>query len=253
MEIRLLDEEEKLDALNLIREVFFSMGNLGMNRPAAQAFLEFLSAEGQNLQYYGMYDGDLVGTAAVNEEGDRIHLMFVRQSRQRQGIGTALWNYVKTEAADASRFMVNALKGSEGFYERLGFEAFGEETVSQGMQYLPMEYLSGKEYLGKPVDVTIEIPAGTVHPHLNAETECACGYADLSVTDGVFRNIYWCGSEETQEQMHGIVYGIIFHPEESGSRWIVVPEGFDDRQAVIDAIGPLEQFYDSRIIWWERT
>ena len=202
-----------------------------------------------------MYDGDLVGCAAVNDEGDRIHLMFVRKSRQRTGIGTALWNHVRKCASErgTARFTVNALKDSEGFYEKLGFEPFGEETISQEMQYMPMEYLSEREYLGRTVDVIIEIPAGSVHPHLNAETECACGYADLSVADGEFRNVYWCGSEETQEQMRGVLYGIIFHPEESVSRWIVVQEGFDDRQAVIDAVGPLEQFYDSRIIWWERT
>ena len=149
MSIRILDEEERLDALNLIREVFFSMGNLGMNRQAAQSFLEFLSLEAQDLVYLGYYAGDLTGTIALSPEGDTVHLLFVRKERQRQGIGTALWQEAcrRGSSEGIERFTVKALKGSEGFYRKNGFEAYGEESVSRGMKYLPMEYLAGREDL----------------------------------------------------------------------------------------------------------
>ncbi|MBQ6593287.1 MAG: GNAT family N-acetyltransferase [Solobacterium sp.] len=251
MSIRILDEEERLDALNLIREVFFSMGNLGMNRQAAQSFLEFLSLEAQDLVYLGYYAGDLTGTIALSPEGDTVHLLLVRKERQRQGIGTALWQEAcrRGSSEGIERFTVKALKGSEGFYRKNGFEAYGEESVSRGMKYLPMEYLAGREYLGRSVDVTIEVPYGAVHPHLNVEMRCAMGYADLSLSDGVFRNVYYCGSEQTPEQVRGIVAGILYRMHSSEPVWIVVPEGYEDRQAIIDAVGPMEQYDDTRVIW----
>ena len=255
MNIRILDEEEKLDALNLIREVFFSMGNLGMNRQAAQSFLEFLSLEAKDLLYYGYYDGDLTGTIALDSGRNAVHLLFVRKERQRQGIGTALWREAcrDAEAEGTGRIEAKALKGSEGFYRKNGFEACGEESTSRGMKYIPMEYLCGKEMLGRKVSVTVEVPYGAVHPHMNTIMHCAMGYADLSLSDGVFRNVYCCGSEETPEQMQGVVAGILYRMHDPAPVWIVVPEGFSGRQRIIDDIGPLEQYDDCRIVWYERA
>lgn len=251
MNIRILDEEEKLDAQNLIREVFFSMGNLGMSRQAAQSFLEFLSLEAQDLLYYGYYDGDLTGTIALDPSGNAVRLLFVRKEMQHRGIGTALWQEACRNAAaeGTGRIEVKALKGSEGFYRKNGFEAYGEERDSGGMKYLPMEYLCGREMLGREADVFIEVPYGAVHPHLNTIMHCAMGYADLSLSDGVFRNVYYCGSEETPERVHGTVAGILYRMHSNEPVWIVVPEGFSDRQRIIDDIGPLEQYDGTRIIW----
>ncbi len=255
MDIRVLDEEEKLDAQNLIREVFFSMNLLGMNRRAAQSFLEYLSIHGNELCYYGAYDGDIVGTAACDERFERIRLMFVRKERQRQGIGTALWKHVQESASAEGngRIRVNAVHGSEGFYAKLGFERTDTETDADGMRYQPMEYLLGREYLGRKISVSIDVPYGSVHPHFNAEMRCNYGYADHSVGDGAFQNVYFCGPQVPLESAEGIVRAIIWHRDDEGSVWIVSPEGYTDRQAMIDAVGPLEQYFDSRIIWDEHT
>ncbi|MBR3346612.1 MAG: hypothetical protein IKG37_05995, partial [Solobacterium sp.] len=75
--IRSLEQNEVYDALNLVKEVFFSEGNLGYSRQGAQSFLEFLSAKGELLEYLGAYDAALEGILAYTEDF-HIALLFVR-------------------------------------------------------------------------------------------------------------------------------------------------------------------------------
>ncbi|MGY5800622.1 N-acetyltransferase family protein [Rhizobium sp. LEGMi12c] len=71
-------------------------------------------------------DGSLVGTASL--DGAVVRTVFVSPSAQRRGIGASLMAAIE-RAAQASGIAVLSVPSSitaQGFYERLGFNAVGE-------------------------------------------------------------------------------------------------------------------------------
>jgi inorganic pyrophosphatase len=252
--IRSLEQNEVYDALNLVKEVFFSEGNLGYSRQGAQSFLEFLSAKGELLEYLGAYDAALEGILAYTEDF-HIALLFVRKERQKTGIAKGLFQeFLKLAKARAvSRITVNAAKPAVPVYEALGFEAYGEETTKDGITSLPMEYLINQEMLGRTVTVTVDRPYGSLHPHY-PDTEYPCNYGyveEVLAGDGEFQDAYIIGVYEPVEQFTGVVTAIIYRRNDSESKWVVTKDGTCSKQEVIDAVGELEQYFDTRIIWLE--
>jgi len=53
------------------------------------------------------------------------------------------------------------------------------------------------------------------------------------------------------EQFTGVVTAIIYRRNDSESKWVVTKDGTCSKQEVIDAVGELEQYFDTRIIWLE--
>ncbi|MGN1390133.1 MAG: GNAT family N-acetyltransferase, partial [Bulleidia sp.] len=159
------------------------------------------------------------------------------------------------EKSRVSKITVNADVLALPVYQALGFENSGEIDESGGVPTQPMEYLLQKEWLGKPVDVTIDHPYGSFHPHVpDLLYPCNCGYAEgIGTLDGDFQDVYVYGPEEPLETFHGIVIAIIYRRNESGSKWVAAASRDYDRQDVINTIGPLEQYSDTRVIWLEKN
>ena len=252
MTVRRLSGDEVLDALNLVREVFFAEGNLGYPREGAKAFLEFVSAKGEDLSWYGAYDGTLEGALGFTEDF-HIALLFVRKERQKSGIARQLFEALRKEAraSACSRISVNAAVSAKGAYEALGFELCGEEETRDGITSVPMEYLMGTEYLGKTVTVTVDRPYGSLHPHY-PDTEYPCNYGyveDVLAADGEFQDAYIVGVYEPLERFTGVVCAIIYRRNDSEAKWVVSKTASYDRQEVIDAVGEVEQYFETRFVW----
>ena len=250
--VQRLDHEEVYDALNLVKEVFFASGNLGYPREGAKAFLEFLSARGELLNWYGAYDKALEGALAYTEDW-HLALLFVREENQHKGIAGKLFEALLSDAkANAvSRITVNAAKPAIEVYKALGFEAYGPLETKDGIASLPMEYLIGSEWLGKTVTVTVDRPYGSFHPHY-PDTEYPCNYGyveEVLAGDGEFQDAYVIGVHEPCESFTGIVIGIVYRRNDSEAKWIVSKDPSVNHQEVIDTIGELEQYFDTRIIW----
>lgn len=248
--IKTLTKSEKYDAVNLVKEVFFSSGNLGLSRTAAKSFLEFLSAHGQELTWLGYYEQDLQGVLAFKEA--HISLLFVREEARNRGIASELLKeYLQlAEKQGIQRITLNAIGSAVEFYKQRGFEKAGEPSKAADMSYQLMEYLLGKQYLGKVVHVTVDQPYGSLHAHIpDLCLPCNVGYVDECIGDGDFQDAYVYGIQEPIEKMKGIVIGIIYHRDESATRWIVAEGNQYDKQDVFQTIAPLETDYDIRIEW----
>ena len=171
----------------------------------------------------------------------------------RFSIAVVLMLCIGLTARAVSRITVNAAKPAVPVYEALGFEAYGEETTKDGITSLPMEYLINQEMLGRTVTVTVDRPYGSLHPHY-PDTEYPCNYGyveEVLAGDGEFQDAYIIGVYEPVEQFTGVVTAIIYRRNDSESKWVVTKDGTCSKQEVIDAVGELEQYFDTRIIWLE--
>ena len=250
MAVRRLDRDEYPDAVNLAREVFFSQGNLGFSREGARSFLEYVSAHGDLLEYYGAYEGDLKGIIGFDDTY-HISLFFVRSENQKQGIGRELLQALTAEAAEngAARITVNAAESAVPVYEALGFEQEGELREEDGIRYVPMELFLCSGILGRTVTVFVDRPCGSFHPYYG-DVQYTANYGYIStMTDGAFQDAYVYGPGEPVEVFKGTVIAVLYRKNSHQSVWIVSSGSDYERQDVLDAVGSTEQFEDTRIIW----
>ena len=120
------------------------------------------------------------------------------------------------------------------------------------MNYTPMEYLVGREWLGKTVTVIIDHTYGSFHPHIADLTyPVNTGYVEeLFQKNGEFQDAYVIGPKEPLDTFKGVVSGIIYHKDDHRSYFIVtrVTENIDENE-IIQAVGFEQQFYETRILW----
>ncbi len=252
MKYRSLDQNEAQDALNLVKEVFFQEGNLSLSKIGAKSFLEYLSMHGESLSYFGAYQGDLRAVIGYKPDTYHIALFFVRHEEQRQGIGSSLFKeYLKlAEEAEIGKISVNALDKAKTFYEMLGFEATGSATKKDDITTIPMEYLLGKEYLGKKVHVTVEKSYGSLHPmYPDTYVTANTGYVDELADRGLFIDAYIVGEEEALDTYEGYVIAMVYRLDSHQKKFVVSKSTTYQKENVIDAIAFEEQYFDTRIIW----
>lgn len=88
-------------------------------------------------------DGDVVGTLRIVflEEHAKIGRVAVRANTRGQGIARAMMLRAMelARARGETRFYLTAQTDKLGFYERLGFVAFGEEFEDGGLPHLAMK------------------------------------------------------------------------------------------------------------------
>lgn len=81
-----------------------------------------------------------VGTARINRKG-RIGRMAVLKDYRMQGIGTkmiqTLMDYGRKNSI--TDFHVSSQVTAVGFYEKMGFEPFGEEFIEAGIKHINMK------------------------------------------------------------------------------------------------------------------
>lgn len=253
MRVERLYGNEVHDGLNLAKEVFFGEGNLGLSRKAAQSFLEFLSGHGTELAWFGAYDGDLKGVLAYDPDSYHISLIFVRKEDRNRKAAKKLMDALIAQAAldEVQRITVHALPQAVSFYEHMNFEKNGEEDKAGDMVFQSMEYLRGREVLGKKVTVVVDHPYGSMHPTLPDVVFTAnYGYVETDMADDCdFQNAYVYGVREPIESFTGYVIGVIYHRHETETRWIAASGLLYDKKDVINSIGEIEQAYDTRFEW----
>ena len=86
------------------------------------------------LDLYGIFDSDgsLAGIAGSKEYEPEclLHFVAVKESDRGEGVGTALVSRILSGAsARCERVWVLALPGSEGYFERFGFEPAATDTI----------------------------------------------------------------------------------------------------------------------------
>jgi len=86
--------------------------------------------------------GEVVGTLRLLDKPEHVKIgrVAVRQAFRGQGIAKAMIHAAMTHARQAGRdrFYLTAQSDKLGFYERLGFAAFGPEFIDGGMPHRAM-------------------------------------------------------------------------------------------------------------------
>lgn len=253
MKIRQLAPQEKDQAQKLAWEAFLNTDGLGLDEQGMHAVFDFLENQGRTLNYLASFEEqEMTGVLGYDDE-DHLALCFVLPQYRNQGIGHALLQELIRDAEQrhVSRITVNSAPKARKIYEDFGFEVCGEPISAQGLTTIPMEYLLGKQLLGRQVTVTIERPCGSLHEQFD-DTVYPCNYGyveEILQEDGAFQDAYVVGPEEPLETFTGVVAAIIYHADDSVSRLVVTRDGSYDRQAVINAIGFNEQYHEVRILW----
>lgn len=106
MEIRMLREEELLDALHLTWEVFAETIAPVYSKEGVEEFQKFIRFDNirgmfarREIYFWGCFDnGALAGCIAASQTG-HINLLFVKKEYQHRGIATQLTGCVKLYAA----------------------------------------------------------------------------------------------------------------------------------------------------------
>jgi GNAT superfamily N-acetyltransferase len=101
-------------------------------------------AEEANLRHLGAFDGTrLVGCLMLHDLGEgkvRMRQVAVDFDRQKSGLGTRLVHYSEAVAREAgfSEMVLHARKTALPFYERLGYQTYGEPFVEVTLPHFAM-------------------------------------------------------------------------------------------------------------------
>lgn len=151
MEIRILKQEEILDALHLTWEVFAESVAPLYSKEGVEEFqrtirydnIMSLYSRGEILFWGSFEAGVMTGCIAADPRG-HIRLLFVKKEYQRRGTALQLVGSLKLYAAQALRvsiLTVNAAPQAVGFYQKAGFCVTGAANTVHGITSVPMECL----------------------------------------------------------------------------------------------------------------
>ena len=138
-EIRIVDWVRYSEALSSIRHTVF------VEEQGVPVELE-LDGEDSSAWHAAAFsdDGRLVGTGRMLRSG-KIGRMAVSQSMRRQGIGRALLDALVAEAKrlKLEEVSLGAQLPAVAFYERAGFEAYGDVFLDAGIDHKMMRLVLG--------------------------------------------------------------------------------------------------------------
>ena len=140
---RRLSRRELPQAMELAWEVYVQCLAPHTSQEGVETFCTYVRnpANMENRVGFGAFEGGKMVAMLLVREGEHISLFFVRPERQRQGIGSSLME-TALRYYDYAALTVHAAPEAMGAYERMGFRVTGDETVEDGIRYVPMEYES---------------------------------------------------------------------------------------------------------------
>jgi inorganic pyrophosphatase len=252
MRIEKLNADQKKETIAIARAALKPLSEEAQT--AEKAIEAFFESHIDRYEIIGAFEEDrLTGFAAYDPERFMIVFTAVLPEKQRRGTGRQMIEFIRDEAAGRhmSRLNVNAPQDVSLFFETCGFEKDGQPVDTGETKIHPMEYLLGREYIGKTVTVIVDRPYGSFHPH-NPDVLYPLNYGFIDENtdeDAEFHDAYIYGPEEPLESFKGTVIGMICH-KEGPSRFIVgrIGEQFDPKD-VMETVAFEEQYYDTRFIW----
>lgn len=254
MEIRELNGKELDGVAKWITEAFLNTDGLNLSEKGMHSVFDYIETHGESLSYFGAFEEDRM-TGLLGYDTDRFHLAlcFVRTEMRGKGIGHELLKHFISFAGrqQIARITVHASEDAEKMYREFGFEPCGDFLDFQGVKVRPMEYLLDRSALGQAVHVTVDRPMGTFHEHYpDLIYPCNFGYVDEVLKDsGEFQDAYVIGPEEPVEVFEGVVVAVIYRSDDLTSRWVVAKDRTVAHEQIINTIGLLEQYHDTRMIW----
>ena len=111
-------------------------------------------------------------------------------------------------------------------------------------------HTDAKQFIGQPVQVTMDRPLGSAHPKHGWVYPVNYGYVPETMSpDGEELDAYVLGVTEPLEQFHGTCIAVIHRVNDNDDKLIVVPEGTHlNDEEIREAIHFQEQFFQSEIV-----
>lgn len=250
MDIRLIKEDE-FQEISSFLNAYYQENKTSDTEIDHQSYLDYLFTYRTSLTVLGAYDKELVGILAYRNNEHQIVLFIANTPTIRKELFEYFVEECKKE--NIARITVLVLKDDYPAYEDLGFELVDEEVQLENFAYTIMEYHIDQDILGKEVTVVVDHPYGSAHLiYPDTDYPCNMGYVeDLVQEKELFQEAYIYGVNEPVETFKGKVIGIIYYKDDVISKWIVSKEENVNHQEVIDTIGPLEQYLDTKILWYK--
>ncbi len=254
MDIRRIENQQLDEAIKFVQDVILHEKDASWSQQAAKSISDFMAERLRKFTVYGLYTTSLQSVIAYEEEKMHIILLLTKLDSRRQGYASALLNHVQQLANDNhfAKLTANVVNSAKDFYHNYGFGDTGESTQAGRMEFTPMEFLLGQQWLGKTVHIHVDHEYGSFHPHIADMTyPVNAGYVEeIFQQTGEFQDAYIVGVQEPLETFTGVVSGIIYHQEDSSAYFIVSRVGAKiDHDEVIQAVGFEQQFYRTRIVW----
>lgn len=151
--IRRINESEVEEALALAWEVFMQFEAPDYTPQGAETFKRDII---QNKEFtekckkgicpiYAAFDkGKIVGIIGMRSNKTHINLVFTKKEYHRQGVATAIFNYLLedllNEDPELKEITLNSSPYGLPFYRKIGFIPLSEEQEADGIRYTPMKY-----------------------------------------------------------------------------------------------------------------
>lgn len=223
------------------------MEEYGIEKDTVNILLHYIGIHAKDITAYAAYeDEEWQGLMVCDANKHQIYLTSGKTLDAAKSLLEALCNDTLEY-----RILVSSPSKQVPFYESLGFEAEGE-AVSYGTgSTVPMEYILAKRYLGQKVHVTVEATYGSFHPQF-ADTQYPCNYGyveEILKESGEYVNAYVYGINEPIDTFQGVIIAVIYRKETDQPIVVVSKETTYNRQDVINTVGEIEQYYQTKMIW----
>jgi predicted GNAT family N-acyltransferase len=116
-----------------------------LRKPLGLSFTEEELASEKNDILIGAFDDDTILACCLLTKMDdkclKLRQMAVQNNLQGKGIGASMMNFAETIARDKGykKLVMHARKTALGFYEKLGYKAFGDEFEEVTIPHYVME------------------------------------------------------------------------------------------------------------------
>lgn len=138
----IVEEEDVCEALKFAIDVFMDCEAKDHTAEGIKFFTKTL----QNPEYFNhlrIYaakeNGKWVGMGATRSSGTQLALLYVSKEKQRQGIGSALFECILQDDP-MEEMQVHSSPDAISFYKSIGFEAIGEMMEENGIRFMPMRF-----------------------------------------------------------------------------------------------------------------
>ncbi|HEY9061547.1 MAG TPA: GNAT family N-acetyltransferase [Pseudobacteroides sp.] len=149
MEIRVIDRADLPMVISLVWSVFSEFVAPGYEEEGIETFKKFIKPEelekfigsGRFFILGGFVKGKLAGILAMRDN-NHVSMFFVEKEFHSKGIGRKLLHEALriciAKDPELNEVTVNSSPYAVDIYHKLGFENEGEETVNNGINYIPM-------------------------------------------------------------------------------------------------------------------
>lgn len=151
--IRKIKPSEVKEALDLALEVFMQFEAPIYNPEGLKTFKRDIVENPEFIEnckkgicpIYAAFDrGKIIGIIGMRANKTHINLVFTKKEYHRQGIATAIFNYLLDdllrENPKLKEITLNSSPYGLGFYKHIGFIPLSDELETNGIRYTPMKY-----------------------------------------------------------------------------------------------------------------